>query len=107
MDGPHICGFSPDAVCSNFTSVLASARRVGSAIELINAVTLSSVGLVWFSAIRFWPFGWCEGLLQLLVLGLRGFEDWNIRVRVFPRREEVLVCRPGLGLVALQRVGSA
>src|SRR5664279_1819757 len=51
MDGPHIFGFSPDALCINLTSALASARLVSSGIASIYAATLTSVGLVLFSAI--------------------------------------------------------
>src|SRR3974390_2845813 len=51
IDGPHIFGFSPDALCINFASALASARLRSSVIASMNAATLTSVGLVLFSAI--------------------------------------------------------
>src|SRR5258707_10676215 len=51
MDGPHIFGFSPVALCINLTSALASARWVGSVMAPINAATLNLVGLVLLSAI--------------------------------------------------------
>src|SRR6266853_2654544 len=53
MDGPHNFGFSPVALCINFTSVLASARLVGSSMAAINAGTLNLVGLVLLCAILF------------------------------------------------------
>jgi len=55
MDGPHIRGFCPDALCITFTSALASVRLVGSVMAAINAETLKLVGLVLLSAI-FLPF---------------------------------------------------
>src|SRR5476649_1008303 len=51
IDGPHIFGFSPVALCINLTSALASARLVSSVRASINAGTLSLVGLVLLSAI--------------------------------------------------------
>src|SRR5208282_800059 len=51
MDGPHMFGFSPAALCISLTSALASARLVASARASINAATLNLVGLVLFSAI--------------------------------------------------------
>lgn len=51
MDGPHILGFSPLALCMSFMSVLASARLPTSSIA--NVETLTSVGLVLFSATIF------------------------------------------------------
>src|SRR6266481_5409748 len=51
MDGPHIFGFSPVALCINLTSALASARWVGSVMAPINAATLNLVGLVLLSVI--------------------------------------------------------
>src|SRR5713226_2367554 len=51
IDGPHIFGFSPDALRINLTSALASARLVGSVSVPINAATLNLLGLVLFSAI--------------------------------------------------------
>ena len=51
MDGPHIFGFSPATLCINFTSAFASARFASSVMASINAVTLTSVGFVLFSAI--------------------------------------------------------
>src|ERR1035438_2375873 len=50
IDGPHIFGSSPVALCINLTSALASARLVSSVRASINAGTLSLVGLVLFSA---------------------------------------------------------
>src|ERR1017187_4357397 len=44
IDGPHIFGFSPVALCINLTSALASARLVSSVRASINAGTLSLVG---------------------------------------------------------------
>src|ERR1035441_6614882 len=51
IDGPHIFGFSPVALCINLTSALASARLVSSVSASINAETLILVGLVLLSAI--------------------------------------------------------
>src|SRR5712691_3340208 len=51
IEGPHIFGFSPVALCINLTSALASARLVSSVSASINAATLSLVGLVLLSAI--------------------------------------------------------
>src|ERR1039457_283944 len=51
IEGPHIFGFSPVALCINLTSALASARLVSSVSASINAATLSWVGLVLLSAI--------------------------------------------------------
>src|SRR5258708_8332166 len=51
IDGPHILGFSPVALCINLTSALASARLAGSVMASINAATLNLVGLVLLSAI--------------------------------------------------------
>src|SRR5438128_12440032 len=48
--GPHITGFSFVAFCNIVSSVSASARRPASGIFLMNAVTFSFVGFVWFSA---------------------------------------------------------
>src|SRR5258707_15263115 len=53
MGGPPNFGFSPVALCINFTSVLASARLVGSSMAAINAGTLNLVGLVLLCAILF------------------------------------------------------
>src|SRR5579864_102731 len=50
IEGPHIFGFSPVAVCMSLTRALASARLVWSVSALMNAVTLTLVGLVLFSA---------------------------------------------------------
>src|SRR6266851_1522912 len=41
------------------------------------------------------------GLLQLRVFGLSGDKDGNVRVSVFPKREEILIGRLGFGGVAL------
>ena len=46
IDGPHIFGFSPVALCINLTSALASARLVWSVRASINVATLS--WLAWF-----------------------------------------------------------
>ena len=46
-------------------------------------------------------------LLQLRVLRFRSDEDGDVRVGVFPEREEILIGRLGLGGVALHGVGSA
>jgi hypothetical protein len=51
MDGPHIRGFSPAALCISLASALASVRLVGSVMASINAATLKLVGLVLLSAI--------------------------------------------------------
>src|SRR5665213_4554986 len=51
MAGPHITAFSPVAPCIIFTSALASARLVLSESASTNAVTLTLVALVLFSAI--------------------------------------------------------
>jgi hypothetical protein len=42
--------------------------------------------------------------LQLCELGLGFLQDWNIRVGVFPEREEVLICGTGFDRVALHGV---
>src|SRR6266567_1110484 len=52
IDGPHIFGFSPVALCISLTSALASARLVWSATAAMNAATLTLVAFVLFSAIR-------------------------------------------------------
>src|SRR2546425_696969 len=52
IDGPHIFGFSPVALCISLTSTLASARLVWSVSASMNAATLALVGLVLLSAIR-------------------------------------------------------
>jgi hypothetical protein len=44
--------------------------------------------------------------LQLRVLRICSDEDENIRVGVFPEREEILIRRLGLGGVVLHRVGT-
>jgi hypothetical protein len=46
-------------------------------------------------------------LLQLRVLRFRSDEDRNIRVGIFPEREEILIGRLGLGGVALHGIGPA
>src|SRR6185312_8995937 len=51
IEGPHIFGFSPVALCINLTSTLASARLVSSVSASINAETLTLVGLLLLSAI--------------------------------------------------------
>src|SRR5580693_306277 len=60
---------------------------------------------------RFRPVtGTCTGtrqLLQLRVLRFRREKDRNIRVRVFPKCEEILIALFGLGSVAFYRVRSA
>ena len=45
-------------------------------------------------------------LLQLCVLGFGSDEDWNVRVGIFPEREEILIGRLGFGVVVLQGVGA-
>src|SRR5260370_39781249 len=45
-------------------------------------------------------------LFQFRVLSLRSDENRNVRVGVFPEREEILIGRLGLGGVALHGVGS-
>src|ERR1700686_2151414 len=45
-------------------------------------------------------------LFQLCVLGFRGDENGNVRVGVFPKREEILICRLGFCGVALQHTGA-
>jgi hypothetical protein len=47
-----------------------------------------------------------EKLLQLRILGFGGDQDGDVRVAVFPEREEILIGRLGLGGVALHRVGA-
>ena len=44
--------------------------------------------------------------LQLRVFRFRSDEDRNVRVGVFPEREEILIGRLGLGGVALHGVGT-
>jgi hypothetical protein len=44
---------------------------------------------------------------QLRVLGLGLLQDGDVGVGVFPQREEVLICRAGLGGLALKRIGAA
>ena len=46
-------------------------------------------------------------LFQLRVLRLRSDENGNVRVGVFPEREEILIGRLGFGGVALHGIGSA
>jgi hypothetical protein len=46
-------------------------------------------------------------LLQSSAFGLCSDEDGNVRVSIFPQREEILICRSGFGGVALLRIGSA
>ena len=41
-----------------------------------------------------------ERLSQFCVLGLCSDQDWNIRVSVLPKREEILIRRSGFGCVA-------
>src|ERR1022692_1633895 len=67
MDGPHIRGFSPAALCINFTSLLASVHLVESERAAINAATLCLEGVVLFSAISS-PFCFIQRLTQ-------GFEN--------------------------------
>ena len=45
--------------------------------------------------------------MQLRVLRFRSDENRNVRVGVFPKREEILIGRLGLGGVALHGIGSA
>src|SRR5437899_11474249 len=52
IDGPHIFGFSPVALCISLTSTLASARLLWSVSASMNAATLALVGLALLSAIR-------------------------------------------------------
>ena len=40
--------------------------------------------------------------MQPRVLGFRGDQDGNVRVGVFPKREEILIRDAGFGCVALQ-----
>jgi hypothetical protein len=44
--------------------------------------------------------------MQLRVLRLGLSQDRNVRVRVLPQCEEILICRLGFGRVALQYVGA-
>jgi hypothetical protein len=46
-------------------------------------------------------------LLQLRVLGFRSDENRNVRIGVFPKREEILIGRLALGGVASHDIGSA
>ena len=48
-----------------------------------------------------------QKLLQLRVLRLRCDEDRNVRVGVFPKRQEILIRCLGFGRVALHCVGAA
>ena len=48
-----------------------------------------------------------SGLMKLRVLRFRSDEDRNVRICVFPQREEILIRRFGLGGVALHGIGSA
>ena len=48
-----------------------------------------------------------SGLLKLRVLCFRSDENRNVRVGIFPKRQEILIGRLGLGGVALHRVRSA
>jgi hypothetical protein len=43
-------------------------------------------------------------LLQFGIFGLGLLQDGNVGIGVFPKREEVLICRLGFGGVARQRV---
>ena len=45
--------------------------------------------------------------LQLGVLSFRRYENGDICIRIFPKREELLIRGTGFGVVALHRVGSA
>ena len=45
-------------------------------------------------------------LLQLRVLGLGLLQDGDVRVGVFPKCQEILICGAGFGGVALQHVGA-
>jgi|SRR5271169_5108370 len=47
-----------------------------------------------------------SNLLQLRILRLCCDQDGNIRVGVFPEREEILISRLGFGRVALQNIGA-
>jgi hypothetical protein len=47
-----------------------------------------------------------EELLQLRVLSLRRDENRNVRIGIFPQREEILIGCFGLGGVALDGVGA-
>src|SRR5580698_922661 len=51
IDTPHIRGASPVAFFINVINCFASARLIGSAKSLTNALTLIAVGLVLFAAI--------------------------------------------------------
>ncbi len=46
-------------------------------------------------------------LFQLCVFGLGGDEDGNVKVTVFPEREEILIGRLGSCGIALQGIGPA
>jgi len=46
------------------------------------------------------------GSSQLRVLSLGRDVDWNVRIGVFPEREEIVIGRLGLGSVAVQSVGA-
>src|SRR5208283_2441504 len=50
---------------------------------------------------------WDTTLVQLRVFSLRLFEDRNVRVGVFPKREEILIGHLGFGGIALHRVGAS
>src|SRR5271155_1632427 len=45
--------------------------------------------------------------MQLCVLRLGPFKDRNVRVSIFPEREEILVGDPGFGGVSLQNISAA
>src|SRR5215471_16447662 len=45
-------------------------------------------------------------LIQLRVLSLRLFQDWDFGVGIFPKRKKVLIGRLGLGDVALQHISA-
>jgi len=47
------------------------------------------------------------GLSQLRVFRLGSDENRNVRVGVFPEREEILIRSAGLGDVALQSIGTS
>src|SRR5579862_1325605 len=46
-------------------------------------------------------------LLEFCVLGFGLFQDGNVSVGVFPQREEILISRAGLGLIARHHISAA
>ena len=57
----------------------------------------------------FGPIRSFAGLLQLRVLRFRLLQDWNVRVSIFPKREEILISGegPGAGDIGVRSLRSS